>query len=276
MERLLHPSHPHRLQLSATIPPSATCAACNNRISETGRIYTCTPCSFFLHASCSKFPELITRNSHPLSLLPTNGVFRCNACNQNVAQFGYRCQTSCDFNFHVLCAFPSRVTHPFHPEPLTRTFSYACCENWGFSCAVCGHTSGPDQWLYRCVLCNFNVHLHCATYNLPAPPPTQNHHYSFPGGVPVTGQGHLSGGHVQSHWQPSQEPVAVGGQSYPMPPQPPRPVITNQNGGLRSAMKLAGITGVAQQVVQEIVKYVIGGDDGDGDGGDGGIFGDGY
>ncbi|KAI3515767.1 hypothetical protein L1887_14671 [Cichorium endivia] len=231
MERLLHPSHPHRLQLSATIPPSATCAACNNRVSERGRIYTCTPCSFFLHASCSKFPELITRYSHPLSLLPTNGVFRCNACNQNVAQFGYRCQTSCDFNLHVLCAFPSRVTHPFHPEPLTRTFSYACCENWGFSCAVCGHTGGPDQWLYRCVPCNFNVHLHCATYNLPAPPPTQQHHYSFPGGAPVTRQGHL-------------------------------------NGGRRSAMTLAAITGVAQQVVQEFVKYAIGGDDGGGDGGD--------
>ncbi|KAI3780231.1 hypothetical protein L2E82_10202 [Cichorium intybus] len=235
-----HSSHPHLLQLSSSLHlqnhPSATCAGCNHRISPPEHIYTCTPCNFFLHPSCSKFPDLITHPSHPthaLSLLTTpiypGGFFRCDACTQHGTRFSYHCHT-CDFDLHVLCASkPLRVTHPYHPHPLALTFASPYGEKLGFSCDVCRHVGSGDQWLYRCVSCEFDVHLQCATAKVPAQPPALQHHHSLPtGGAPVAGQGltySMSTGHVQSQWQPQQTMVPGGIQSYQRPtqPQPPAP-----------------------------------------------------
>ncbi|XP_023755131.1 uncharacterized protein LOC111903592 [Lactuca sativa] len=267
--QIQHSSHPHLLQLSSSLHlhnhPSATCAGCNHNISPPEHIYTCTPCNFFIHPSCSKFPDLITHPAHPahtLSLLTTpiypGGFFRCDACTQHGTRFSYHCHT-CDFDLHVLCAStPMRVTHPNHPHPLGLTFASPYGEKLGFSCDVCSRIGSGDQWLYRCVSCEFDVHLQCATAKVPTPPAVQHHHSFSAGGAPVAGQGlthsmsappqalqhhqsfpaggapmaghglthSMSAGRIQTQWQPPQTPVAAGVQvqGYQRPVQPPAQV----------------------------------------------------
>ncbi|KAI3733928.1 hypothetical protein L6452_13387 [Arctium lappa] len=258
--QIQHSSHPHLLHLSSNHhhrlqnQPPINCAGCNLHISPTTdhHIYTCTPCNFFLHPSCSKFPNLITHPSHPqhtLSLLPTciypGGFFRCDACTQQGNRFSYHCQI-CDFDLHVLCASkPLSVTHPTHPHPLHLTFTSPYGEKLGFSCDLCRNVGSGDQWLYRCVSCEFDAHLHCATAKTtssppPPPPSSLQHHHSFPNqftSAPMmAGQPPLvhsvSTGHVQnvqSYWQPGpQGSGSVGVQSYQRPLQPPQPTVGGQ------------------------------------------------
>ncbi|KAJ0764914.1 putative chromatin regulator PHD family [Helianthus annuus] len=254
--QIKHSSHPHLLQLSSNLQlqNNISCAGCNHPLTSSDHLYACRPCNFFLHASCSKFPELITHPSHrqhTLSLLPTSiypgGFFRCDACTQQGTRFSYHCQI-CDFDLHVLCATkPLSVNHPFHQHPLVLTFSSPYGEKLGFSCDVCRSVGSPDQWLYRCVACEFDVHLHCAT----AKALQHSHSYPAPGSAshqPQPLAHSMSTGHAQTYWQtpvgvpsyqrPPQQQAPAGFQTYQGPPQPqpqqqapvgyPRPLTQQQ------------------------------------------------
>ncbi|KAI3814766.1 hypothetical protein L1987_14410 [Smallanthus sonchifolius] len=179
-------------------PIANCCVCCNLPISSSDHIYACPP---------SKFPELITHPSHrqhPLSLYPTSiypgGFFRCDACAQRGTRFSYHCQF-CDFDLHVLCA--SKPLSINHPHPLVLTFSSPYGEKSGFSCDVCRTVGSADQWLYRCVCCEFDVHLHCATAKMLQPPISHS----------------MSTGHAQIHWQ-TQNSAPVGVQRYQQPQAP--------------------------------------------------------
>ncbi|KAI3732303.1 hypothetical protein L1987_63507 [Smallanthus sonchifolius] len=218
--QIKHSSHPHLLQLSAhQNNNNCTCAGCNLPILSSDHIYVCPPCNFFLHPSCSKFPELITHPSHrehALSLLPTSiypgGFFRCDACAQQGTRFSYHCQF-CDFDLHVLCASkPLSVNHPLHPHPLVLTFSSPYGEKSGFSCDVCRSVGSADQWLYRCVSCEFDVHLHCATAKMLQHSHSAPHQNQFVSPQPPVSHS-MSTGHAQTQWQ-TQNSVPVGVQSY--------------------------------------------------------------
>lgn len=51
------------------------------------------------------------------------------------------------------------VHHYAHTHPLTLAF-FPPYDNKGFCCDVCGSLGG-NHWLYRCALCEFDVHLGC-------------------------------------------------------------------------------------------------------------------
>ncbi|KAM7479602.1 hypothetical protein LguiA_027815 [Lonicera macranthoides] len=183
-----HFSHPHLLELTNSPSPQPLnpppCSAC--KLPQSGYMYTCTPCNFTLHLSCTQFPHLITHPSHPLhplSLLPTptypGGIFNCDACNRRGNGFSYHCPT-CDFDLHVLCASkPLSISHHYHPDhPLDLTFRPPY-ETKGFSCDICSKI-GSKQWLYRCVSCEFDVHMDCATAT-PTPRAQPQRSHPFPG-----------------------------------------------------------------------------------------------
>ncbi|TYJ28237.1 hypothetical protein E1A91_A07G245900v1 [Gossypium mustelinum] len=122
-----HFSHPHLLELTNIQALNLNpCSACN--LQSSGWMYTCRPCNFTLHTSCSQLPHLITHPAHPghsLSLLPAPaypvGYFNCDACGQRGHGFNYHCN-QCDFDIHSI---------------------------------------GSNHWLYRCSICEFDVHMSC-------------------------------------------------------------------------------------------------------------------
>ncbi|OMO64568.1 C1-like protein [Corchorus olitorius] len=162
-----HFSHPHLLELTNQTLNISPCSACN--LPPSGWMYTCKPCNFSLHTSCSQLPQLITHPAHPghsLTLLPTPaypvGFFSCDACGQRGHGFSYHC-SQCDFDIHSVCASkPLSLVHQSHPCQL-QLFFYPPYQTKGFSCDVCHQIGGSNHWLYRCSVCSFDVHLSCAT-----------------------------------------------------------------------------------------------------------------
>lgn len=112
-------------------------------------------------------PQQITHpfdhQNHVLSLLPKpvypEGLFSCDACGQQGDGFSYHCKV-CGIDLHILCASsPMSFTHQYHHHQLQLTFSPPYPGKI-FSCDMCG-TNGCNSWLYRCDMCQFDVHLTC-------------------------------------------------------------------------------------------------------------------
>ncbi|KAJ0547171.1 putative chromatin regulator PHD family [Helianthus annuus] len=235
--QIKHSSHPHLLQLSSNLQlqNNISCAGCNHSLTSSDHLYACRPCNFFLHASCSKFPELITHPSHrqhTLSLLPTSiypgGFFRCDACTQQGTRFSYHCQI-CDFDLHVLCATkPLSVNHPFQQAPA------------GFQTY-----QGPPQLQPQ----------QQAPVGYPQPQPQQQATVGYP--RPLTQQQPPVGFQTA---QP-QPPAPVGGQNYQMQPAP---AAANQS--MADVMVTGFVDGMMQQIGQNFVQSLTGG--GGGGGGD--------
>ncbi|XP_077246166.1 uncharacterized protein LOC143886070 [Tasmannia lanceolata] len=165
-----HFSHEHPLQLSNLQQQNqnqitASCSGC--KLKASGWIYTCKPCNYTLHITCSQLPQKLTHPSdpnHQLTLLPfpiyPEGAFKCNACDQIGTGFCFHC-TDCDLDIHSLCAIrPLSVNHEAHHHPLNITFSPPYSEK-AFNCDICNGT-GSNHWLYRCNICEFDAHLSCA------------------------------------------------------------------------------------------------------------------
>ncbi|KAL5815389.1 hypothetical protein ACOSQ4_026030 [Xanthoceras sorbifolium] len=186
-----HLSHPHPLHLTNPQTLTTPCSGCE--LPSSGWMYTCKPCNFTLHVSCTQMPQLINHPSHPshsLTLLPTppypGGVFNCDGCGSHGHGFSYHCN-HCDFDVHILCASkPLFLMHHLHAHKLELTFE-SPYQTKGFSCDIC-RKLGSNHWLYRCSLCEFDAHVDCASVVVKAPQAqTQTqiqiqHHNSFPGG----------------------------------------------------------------------------------------------
>ncbi|ESQ51205.1 hypothetical protein EUTSA_v10016319mg [Eutrema salsugineum] len=199
-----HFSHPHRLQLTpaTSSPPCSACKLAGGN----GRVYSCRPCNFSLHESCSKMSQVITHPSHPshtLTLLVApvydGGYFNCDGCGVIGTGFGYQC-SRCDFDIHALCAYkPLSIIHKSHPQHnLKLTFHSPYGANKGFSCDICLKI-GKNQWLYRCTPCEFDAHVGCITAPQPhllqhsssAPTPHVHHsgHPQHQNSLPMINQG---------------------------------------------------------------------------------------
>ncbi|KAK4734941.1 hypothetical protein R3W88_009202 [Solanum pinnatisectum] len=187
--RLKHFSHPHELELCIQLQNNPTpCSGC--KLPSSPQMYTCKPCNFTLHLSCTQFPKLINHPAHPdhpLALLPRSkyprGLFNCDACNHRGDGFSYHCR-DCEYDLHVICASkPLKITHQLHQCQLVLTFKNPYADAKGFSCDVC-QKIGVKQWLYRCGTCDFDVHLDCsnsAPKSAVQGSTILQHHHSFPG-----------------------------------------------------------------------------------------------
>ncbi|OWM82652.1 uncharacterized protein LOC116209626 [Punica granatum] len=168
-----HLAHHHPLELANGLNNHlVSCSGCTLPILGGKDYYTCRPCSFSLHSSCFKMPPSLRHPSHPahelrLSCSSTTAA-PCQACAQPIAPssgggFFYSCQF-CPVHFHSLCLFrPVSISHPFHPvHELSLKFSSPYGAGVGFRCDVCGNPGLPDQWLYRCDMCDFDIHAECS------------------------------------------------------------------------------------------------------------------
>lgn len=95
-------------------------------------------------------------NSSPNSKLSIN----CKACGQNLSGFYYKCDKCGDF-YHILCsAVPLSVKTPTHQHLLKLEYT----PPYDFQCDSC-HKPSYKGWLYRCSLCEFDVHVACVITN---------------------------------------------------------------------------------------------------------------
>ncbi|CAH2060452.1 unnamed protein product [Thlaspi arvense] len=198
-----HFSHPHRLQLIPTTS-SPPCSACK-LAGGSDRVYSCRPCNFYLHESCSKMNQVITHPSHPSHMLTLlvapvydGGYFNCDGCGVMGTGFSYQC-SACDFDIHALCAYkPLSIIHMSHPQhSLKLAFHSPYGANKGFSCDICLKI-GKNQWLYRCVPCEFDAHVGCVTAHQPhllqhstsaATPHAHHGHTQHQNSLPMPNQG---------------------------------------------------------------------------------------
>ncbi|KAL8042703.1 hypothetical protein ABFS82_09G072500 [Erythranthe guttata] len=178
---LKHFTHPHELHPTTIYHPQTLCTGC--KLQASGTMYTCQPCSFTLHHTCAKLPQLITHPSHggcTLTLLAAasypGGAFSCDGCGRGGDGWSYHC-IRCEYDLHVSCAVkPLKIRHHSHATcDLQLTFKNPYAHASGFSCDIC-RKIGSKQWLYRCNSCEYDVHLGCAA----APRPTLQQHHSLP------------------------------------------------------------------------------------------------
>ncbi|XP_076906451.1 protein VACUOLELESS GAMETOPHYTES-like [Bidens hawaiensis] len=167
---IYHFSHKHPLSLQNFPTPiidNATCLACSLSVADS-LYYTCVSCNFYLHKTCSDLPQTLKHpsdQSHDLVLLPfpmyPQGLFKCDACGYHGKGFSYHC-SDCQLDLHVACAsMPPSITHKAHGHTLGLCFRPPY-EKPGFKCDICKQHAS-NQWLYRCSLCEFDVHIKCPT-----------------------------------------------------------------------------------------------------------------
>ncbi|XP_058748537.1 uncharacterized protein LOC131621505 [Vicia villosa] len=168
-----HFSHPHLLQHTTT--PSTkniTCFGCNQTITHEQHYYVCKTCPFSLHNICYKTPLITNHPSHPshdlfLLVIPsssspaTKSTFNCMACKQHATGFCYHC-AECNIFFHSICiTLPLSLSIAQHPHKMKLEFS----PPYDFFCDLCDKPSYKG-WLYRCNMCEFDIHVDCADKNI--------------------------------------------------------------------------------------------------------------
>ncbi|XP_050274516.1 uncharacterized protein LOC126717165 [Quercus robur] len=150
-----HFSHAHDLKLTDGIPNNTKCNGCVQSILSP--FYSCTPCSFFLHKSCSKLPKIKRHplDQHPLTLSYEQASFYCVGCEQTWNGLKYSCQI-CNFDYHVQCILLSdTLTHPCHEHHL-----YLSKTNHRQKCSSCNSES---YFVFCCSTCEFVLDFKCAT-----------------------------------------------------------------------------------------------------------------
>ncbi|XVF42266.1 hypothetical protein PTKIN_Ptkin01aG0347000 [Pterospermum kingtungense] len=159
-----HYSHNHRLTFfnyRKIKEDHYNCYSCEKRLSDI--CYGCIPCRFFLHDVCrDKIPRTLKHPfhpSHPLRLHIFHKTNKCHGCGEFIMNgtLYYGCQT-CNLRIDFPCAklLPT-LKHKSHHHLLT--FFGQIQRRRNFKCNVCHMTCDAD--LYRCVQCDFNLHLQC-------------------------------------------------------------------------------------------------------------------
>ncbi|KAL7182699.1 hypothetical protein ACSBR1_041396 [Camellia fascicularis] len=137
------------------------CSACESQFQDHDTIYVCLECKLLLHKPCAELPQKIDHHPfHPPHSLvlctkkpPGERFTRCEACWKDYSfGFHYRC-AECKFILGSECAFLMPRKFEFHEHPL------ALFNRTMFRCSRC--SCGNCSAMLRCVLCGFNIHIHC-------------------------------------------------------------------------------------------------------------------
>ncbi|CAN6464071.1 unnamed protein product [Victoria cruziana] len=176
---IYHFSHVHPLQLNSALCPSARngrarihCCGTDVDAAESGPIYGCHRCNFFIHEACSELRPYIrhpSHSSHTLTLVPISpyldyGTAECDACAKTIdGGFFYHC-THCDYDLHAGCAFlPRSLRHASHSHHLSLDFSSAYGKS-AYECDICRRRIVRKTWFYHCKACDYEAHVDCAVF----------------------------------------------------------------------------------------------------------------
>ncbi|XP_057438758.1 uncharacterized protein LOC130730704 isoform X2 [Lotus japonicus] len=170
-----HFSHPHPLEHTtapSTTSNPTTCSGCKLRVTTNDNdYYRCSKtktCNFSLHSVCYNMPFITNHPSHPthdllLFLAPPSlpSLNTCFACKNHATGLTYHC-AECTIFFHPLCLLlPLSLAIKHHPHKIKLEF----LPPYDFYCDFCNKPSFSG-WLYRCSMCEFDIHIACAVDNL--------------------------------------------------------------------------------------------------------------
>ncbi|KAK1584330.1 hypothetical protein Q3G72_032000 [Acer saccharum] len=141
------------------------CCCCRQSIS--GSAYCCLKCHFFIHESCKEIPKQVQHPFHPQHLLLPQAMdkydydSKCDACKRSILGIKIGCN-ECNFQLHVSCANPNicacALKHACHEHNM---YYFVEDDTTGYyECNNC-HQKCVNESFYRCVECDFNLHLKC-------------------------------------------------------------------------------------------------------------------
>ncbi|PON92660.1 Phospholipase-like [Trema orientale] len=180
-EHFRHFSHPHPMKLvnhkSDEDGFEDCCFACNSPCTSCPSYYACANCKYFLHKICAELPIKVYNpiHQHPnLTLLPNSKLgiesFYCSLCCRKGYGFFFRCGKSCEFKICGRCVFvrPS-IKYERHGQHLLSVVekihdTNLGCEAYDGYCKLpttSVELSSTKSSMFRCVDCNFNIHLLC-------------------------------------------------------------------------------------------------------------------
>ncbi|CAL5390910.1 unnamed protein product [Camellia sinensis] len=192
--------HPHPLILCEKKKDyRISCDACQLHFEDDDSIvYICLECKFLLHKSCADLPLQVKssfcHHQHTLTLLQYSlgqlcenslreenigdanefsGKFKCHACQVYASGFAYVC-TKCAIFFDIKCPISkpflisSQLQHE-HPLALFSAIPYL------LYCNACNRQI--CTYFFRCVECEFNLHVGCVTT---LPPTVKDKYHRHP------------------------------------------------------------------------------------------------
>ncbi|CAN7051572.1 hypothetical protein BRARA_G01485 [Brassica rapa] len=158
-----HEEHNLRLTSENVISDETTlCAACVYPLNDSGPIYSCVECDYFLHEKCANLPMKIQHVSYSGQFVlhasggegPEGDLFDCLVCDKTSTGFRYTYDV---FNLDVHCSSVSEPfvydghLHPLYYEPEASITTCDTCQNTVF------------YHVLKCDVCEFSVDFSCAT-----------------------------------------------------------------------------------------------------------------
>lgn len=169
--KIQHYSHQHILKIFKyrKIKEECYCYWCEKRFSDSDICCGCILCKFFVHEVCiNKIPRKLNHPfhpSHPLRLHLNNCYNDCNACGASIYNMTpyYGCET-CLFRLDFPCSklIPT-LELKSHDDHFLTYFKKISWLYYEYRCNVCHLRCDAD--FYRCVQCDFNIHLQCLPFS---------------------------------------------------------------------------------------------------------------
>ncbi|XP_047963431.1 uncharacterized protein LOC125207951 isoform X2 [Salvia hispanica] len=185
--------HEHPLVLTENVSDnnSLVCYGCGDLVTDLELAYVCTVqnCSnrIILHKKCGELPSQILNPKHPQHPIHLydhshhSGTGWCDICARDMdGALGYQC-SSCNFDVNLTCPIISidsiiqgkielhHPSHPQHPLTLMRKPLFSFC------CDACG--TQDVEMAYICSICEFMIHMTCASLPLVLPKDRHHHHH---------------------------------------------------------------------------------------------------
>ncbi|KAK9275858.1 hypothetical protein L1049_023131 [Liquidambar formosana] len=159
--------HHHLLIPLTKFSKRRVCKCCGTRGDRF--VFRCVECDFNVHKLCAELPQQIQHpfhTPHPLTLGDHGVRLECHACNVYIDKGSFRCE-ECSFNLCSKCALlvPS-IKYEGHEHLLTlfEKVYWTSRPNSG-QCNSCD--AFCDSFVFRCVECDINSHIHCLPSLLP-------------------------------------------------------------------------------------------------------------
>ncbi|GLT96160.1 hypothetical protein SLE2022_138040 [Rubroshorea leprosula] len=163
-----HPSHrKHSVTLVPNPPPhleKCSCHLCTKAFK--GFIYYCFLCEFGIKIKYTFSDKVIKsgNHEHPFVLVSRPFSFFCDACGTD----GEHCIpfvcTECDIAVHKDCiSLPQKIKITRHEHPLSHIYFLEEYEGKNKVCKICWDEINVEYGSYRCLQCDYFVHVNCAT-----------------------------------------------------------------------------------------------------------------